>query len=168
MYKRPELYPNGSPIPKSLPDSYQPASLGNAPSGESCFTCSQFSFATRRCAKWDAPVKPKWWCLAWEAPVMKSKGSNASNEISLLKRIATTTVEEHFNNAPIKPTKIENEEDVIHLNVPLMVRLLEYAREESEGDVDLHLVAERLIQLSEEGDVLEMENYEEIVPPKED
>ena len=59
--------------------------------------------------------------------------------------------------------RLEDEEDVIHINVPLMIRLLEYARENAQQDVDLHLVTERLIELCEEGDVLEMKDYEYIV-----
>ena len=171
MYKRPDLYPNGTPIPKSLPDSYQPAALGNAPEGQSCFTCSQFTFATRKCSKWDAPVKPRWWCMAWEQPLKKNRRSSMCNDSAVLKRIATTTIEEHFDSLSvnlIKKAASKNEEDVIQLNVPLMIRLLEYAREDSKEDADLHMITERLIQLSEEGEVLEMEDYYEIVPPKEE
>jgi hypothetical protein len=163
MYKRPDLYPNGTPIPKSLPDSYQPAVYGNAPAGQSCFTCKAFDFASRRCAKWDAIVKPKWWCESWMASGAPSYKSKIDKEVKLYKRISTNTLEEHFNGLPAMKVRLEDEEDVIHINVPLMIRLLEYAREDAQQDVDLHLVTERLIELCEEGDVLEMKNYEYIV-----
>ncbi len=170
MYKRLDTYPNGTPIPKSLPDSYQPAVYGNAPAGQSCFTCKAFDFATRRCSTWDAPVKPKWWCEAWQSPSLKSTQGTVAKEVKLYKRIATTTLEEHFDGMPVAQPKarLGFDEDVIMINVPLMIRLLEYAREDAEKDVDLHVVAERLVELCEEGDVLEMEDYWYIVNPEEE
>ena len=83
----------------------------------------------------------------------------------MYKRIVHTITEEHFDQKPVENAYLEceNEEDVIKTNVPLMIRLLEYAREESKKDVELHLVAEKLIALSEEGDVLTMEHYPEIM-----
>jgi hypothetical protein len=173
MYKRSKVYPNGAPLPESLPDSYQPAAYGNAPAGQSCFTCKHFNMTTRNCSAWDAPVKPRWWCDDW-APVkilVKNNVSNGSNPSAMLtKKITTSTVEEHFSETPnLKPMEYDfndyykNEEDVIKINVPLMIRLLEWAREEAWKDVDLHVITERLIELSEEGDTLTMSDYPEIV-----
>ena len=169
MYKRITVYPNGVPIPESLPDSYQPAYYGNAPAGQSCFTCKHFDLTTRYCSAWKAPVKPRWWCEGWsKSPLVRVKQNTTPQ---LLKKITTSTVEEHFSEvSKLKPMQsefdfgfIENEIDVIKLNVPLMIRLLEWAREDANNDVDLHVVAERLIDLSDEGDILEMSNYPEIV-----
>ena len=167
MYKRIDVYPNGAPIPSVLPDSYQPASYGNAPAGQSCFTCNNFNLTTRYCSAWKAPVKPRWWCEGW-APTVKVSRSKIGPLLS--KKITTNTVEEHFTNSSksmlgysLTADEVENEEDVITLNVPLMIRLLEYARESAMGDNDLHVVVERLIDLSEENEVLTMENYADIV-----
>lgn len=77
-----------------------------------------------------------------------------------------TTIEEVFDAAPMSKnnsTKAENEEDVIRVDVPLMIRLLEYAREDAKNDLDLHKVAKKLIELSEEGEVLSMDHYDKIV-----
>ena len=177
MYKRSKVYPNGAPIPESLPDSYQPAAY-SAPAGQSCFTCKHFDIDTRFCDAWDAPVKPRWWCEGW-TPVIQLAKNNVSNisniskinniSAMLTKKITTNTVEEHFSEtSKLNPMKYEgndyeNEEDVIKLNVPLMIRLLEWAREEAWKDVELHIITERLIELSEEGDTLEMSDYPEIV-----
>lgn len=57
-----------------------------------------------------------------------------------------------------------NEQDVIHINVPLLLRLLEWSKEEAAADIDLHYVVERLVELSERGDVLKMDNYLQAVP----
>jgi len=57
----------------------------------------------------------------------------------------------------------ENKPDVIKLDIPLIIRLFEYAREDAKTDMDLHNVTEMLIQLSEHGDTLTMDNYDQIV-----
>jgi uncharacterized protein YukE len=56
-----------------------------------------------------------------------------------------------------------NPKDVIQLDVPLMIRLLEYAREDAKTDMDLHNVAERLIAMSADGNTLNMGHYDTIV-----
>lgn len=56
-----------------------------------------------------------------------------------------------------------NPEDVIHLDVPLFIRLLEFAREDAQADVDLHFLADNAIRLSAEGQVLNMDHYNDIV-----
>ena len=56
-----------------------------------------------------------------------------------------------------------NPKDIISVDVPLFIRLLEYAREDAKTDMDLHNVAENIIDLSEEGRVLSMDDYNTIV-----
>ena len=56
-----------------------------------------------------------------------------------------------------------NPKDTIKVDVPLFIRLLEYAKEDAETDMDLHQVAENIIQLSQDGEVLTMDNYDGIV-----
>lgn len=52
--------------------------------------------------------------------------------------------------------------DIVKLDVPLFIRLLELAREDVKQDADLHDVAEAVIQLSQEGPVT-MADYNKIV-----
>jgi len=52
--------------------------------------------------------------------------------------------------------------DVIKIDVPTFIRLLELAREEIKNDPDLHDIAEIVARLSEEG-VISMEDYDTIV-----
>jgi hypothetical protein len=52
--------------------------------------------------------------------------------------------------------------DVVKLDVPLFIRLLELAREDVKQDADLHDVAEAVIRLSQEG-VATMADYDSIV-----
>jgi hypothetical protein len=56
-----------------------------------------------------------------------------------------------------------NPVDIIKMDVPLLIRLLEYAREDAQTDMDLHDVSEKLIELSKDGNVLTMDNYDSIV-----
>jgi hypothetical protein len=53
--------------------------------------------------------------------------------------------------------------DTITLDVPLFIRLLEYAREEAQTDMDLHNVADKAIKLSLDGSVLTMKNYNQLI-----
>lgn len=58
---------------------------------------------------------------------------------------------------------VENPTDEITVDVPLLIRLLEYAREDAQTDMDLHNVAENLISLSAEGRTLSMADYDSII-----
>ena len=44
-----------------------------------------------------------------------------------------------------------NPADKITVDVPLFIRLLEYAREDAKTDMDLHKVAENILSMSEGG-----------------
>jgi hypothetical protein len=65
---------------------------------------------------------------------------------------------------PIKD-KEKNPIDVIKLDVPLLIRLLEYAKEDAQTDMNLHAVAENLITLSQNDRVLGMTDYDSIISP---
>ncbi len=52
--------------------------------------------------------------------------------------------------------------DIVKLDVPLFIRLLELAREDVKQDADLHDVAEAVIKLSQQG-VATMADYDKIV-----
>ena len=56
-----------------------------------------------------------------------------------------------------------NPTDKITVDVPLFIRLLEYAREDAKTDMDLHKVTENILALSEEDRILTMDQYDEIV-----
>jgi len=61
-----------------------------------------------------------------------------------------------------------NQRDTITLDVPLFIRLLEYAREDAQQDVDLHNVTENAISLALSGKTLTMDDYSSIVGSQED
>ena len=55
-----------------------------------------------------------------------------------------------------------NPTDTITMDVPLFIRMLEYAREDAKTDMDLHDVTEKALALSTEGKTLTMADYESI------
>ena len=56
-----------------------------------------------------------------------------------------------------------NPADKITVDVPLFIRLLEYAREDAKTDMDLHNVAEKAVAASETGKTLTMTDYDALV-----
>ncbi len=52
--------------------------------------------------------------------------------------------------------------DIVQMDVPLFIRLLELSREEIKGDADIHDLAQRVIELSKEGPI-DMSSYDELV-----
>jgi hypothetical protein len=57
----------------------------------------------------------------------------------------------------------ENPTDVASLDIPLLIRIMEYAKEDAQSDMDLHKVAENIIELSKEDKTLTMSDYNSIV-----
>jgi hypothetical protein len=51
----------------------------------------------------------------------------------------------------------------IRTDIPLMIRLLEFAREDASSDMDLHALTAEMIAMSEEGRVLTMNDYGELI-----
>ena len=70
----------------------------------------------------------------------------------------------HVNSLkPVPSIKTEavDKKDTITVDIPLMIRLLELAREDVKTDVELHQIVERLINIRNKG-VLTMDDYEGI------
>ena len=58
--------------------------------------------------------------------------------------------------------------DTITMDVPLFIRMLEFAREDAKGDIDLHDVAEKAIEINKSKETLSMQDYEDITPAMEE
>ncbi len=56
-----------------------------------------------------------------------------------------------------------NPEDTITLDIPLFIRLLEYAKEDAKTDMDLHKVAENAVKLSSTSKTLAMSDYNKLI-----
>jgi hypothetical protein len=57
----------------------------------------------------------------------------------------------------------ENPVDIISMDVPLFIRMLEFAREDASTDMDLHDLAQKAIKMSSEGEPLTMMHYDELI-----
>jgi hypothetical protein len=57
----------------------------------------------------------------------------------------------------------ENAVDTVTMDIPLLIRIMEYSKEDAKSDMDLHKVAEKLVKLSASGKTLSMDCYTEIV-----
>lgn len=53
-------YPDGAPIPLSLPEAYAPAE-----GSENCHNCA--AYLRNQCVLWNAAVRPNYWCARWIA-----------------------------------------------------------------------------------------------------
>lgn len=53
--------------------------------------------------------------------------------------------------------------DTITMDVPLFLRMLEYAKEDAQTDMDLHNVTERATKLGLDGKTLTMKNYNQLI-----
>ena len=63
---------------------------------------------------------------------------------------------------PTDVASTSDEVDTVTMDVPLLLRMMEYAREDAQEDMDLHDVAERMIAMSKDGP-LSMDDYDSIV-----
>jgi hypothetical protein len=65
-----------------------------------------------------------------------------------------------------KLSEVEEEDavDTITMDVPLFIRMLEYAKEDASADVDLHDVAENAVSLNKQQDILSMDDYDALLP----
>ena len=70
---------------------------------------------------------------------------------------------QEFFSKPMGEVKQEDPTDIIAMDVPLFIRMLEYAREDAETDMDLHDVTERAIEATKLRGLLSMEDYESII-----
>lgn len=61
-----------------------------------------------------------------------------------------------------KDATVRKAADEVTMDVPFLIRVMEYAKEDAETDMDLHSAVERMLDLSEEGGALTMEDYDSI------
>jgi hypothetical protein len=51
----------------------------------------------------------------------------------------------------------------IKLSIPLLIRMMEYAKEDAKDDLDLHFAAENMIELAKDNKTLSMKDYAQII-----
>jgi hypothetical protein len=64
----------------------------------------------------------------------------------------------------VKEEEQQDAIDIVTLDVPLFIRMLEYAKEDAADDMDLHELATKTIALSKQRGILSMEDYNTLIP----
>ena len=75
---------------------------------------------------------------------------------------------EKFDKCELPPSHSykKYDEDIICLDVPLTLRLLEFSRESGRTDLDLHFLTKNMISLMKHHECLTIDHYKEIVEDK--
>jgi len=94
--------------------------------------------------------------------------STFSNHVQQSKRLSDRIVQTAKSSSKVnnrKSYRVEDTEgiDSVSLDVPLLIRIVEYAREDAQDDMALHHIVDKLIQLSQSGETLTMDHYDAIV-----
>ena len=76
---------------------------------------------------------------------------------AILKKKYGSALEESVNEVEEDPI------DTITMDVPLFIRVLEYAREDAQADIDLHDLAEKAIAATKQQGLLQMDDYDMLV-----
>jgi len=58
--------------------------------------------------------------------------------------------------------------DLVSMDIPLFIRLLEFAREDAQEDADLHEITQRAVELTKQQGILQMDDYDEIIAAKDE
>lgn len=80
------------------------------------------------------------------------------------KKITTTTTEEYSDYPYSENNSNSNSaHSYIRVDAPLMLRLLEYAKEDASNDLNLHHLTTNMVEMSQNGRVLTAYDYENII-----
>ena len=84
------------------------------------------------------------------------------------KVLSTKPIEETIDSTEyLKNRKVIKDEknpiDLVTMDVPLLIRMLEFAKEDAKTDMDLHSAVENMLELSANKRVLNMADYNSIV-----
>ena len=101
----------------------------------------------------------------------KSMATNKSKQYikEMIKKVLSTKpIEETIDSTEyLKNRKVIKDEknpiDLVTMDVPLLIRMLEFAKEDAKTDMDLHSAVENMLELSANKRVLNMADYNSIV-----
>jgi hypothetical protein len=102
--------------------------------------------------------------------VLRQLKRGASTEVDMIKAFTKAlgrdlTKDELFSEsiAKINEATEEDKIDIVTMDVPLFIRVLEYAREDAQEDMDLHDLAEKAITSTKQQGILQMDDYDMLV-----
>lgn len=74
-----------------------------------------------------------------------------------------TDILNHYNNSVgtnVNLNEIINPPDIVSMDVPLFIRMLEWAKEDAKTDMELHSAVENILRMNRQ---LSMTNYNDII-----
>ncbi len=102
--------------------------------------------------------------------VLRQLKRGASTEVDIIKAFTKAlgrdlTKDELFSEsiAKINEATEEDKIDIVTMDVPLFIRILEYSREDAQTDMDLHDLAEKAITSTKQQGILSMDDYNMLV-----
>ena len=100
--------------------------------------------------------------------IKQAKNMNKNKIREMVRTALTIPKQEEINSEAYLSSRKQMKEafnptDTIKMDVPLFLRMLEYAREDAKTDMDLHDVTEMATSLSGGGKILTMSDYDTIV-----
>ena len=96
--------------------------------------------------------------------LLKGLGQDAINVLKQAYQKARTGLAKQYDVDLNEAEEETDTVDTITMDVPLFIRMLEYAREDASADVDLHDVAENAVSLNKQQDILSMDDYDALLP----
>lgn len=97
---------------------------------------------------------------------------NSKKKIQKMKDMKRELIKELIKNSlqsKIKTKRLNEDDknDIISMDVPFLIRMLEYSKEEAKDDIELHKITTNMINISnKESRALNMSDYENIVGSK--
>jgi hypothetical protein len=108
--------------------------------------------------------------VAWGRAIKLAKSKSMKNEQQRIKEVVKKTLFtpkiDSANYVKTRKTVGENPIDTVTIDIPLLIRVMEFAREDAKTDMDLHLAAENMIKLSQDDRTLDMTDYNSIISPE--
>jgi hypothetical protein len=102
--------------------------------------------------------------------VLRQLKRGASTEVDMIKAFTKAlgrdlTKDELFSEsiAKINEATEEDKIDIVTMDVPLFIRILEYSREDAQEDMDLHDLTEKAITATKQQGILSMDDYDMLV-----
>jgi hypothetical protein len=108
--------------------------------------------------------------VAWGRAIKLAKSKSMKDQQQRIKEAVRKTLFapkiDSVNYVKTRKAVGENPVDVVTMDIPLLIRVMEFAKENAKTDMDLHSAAENMIKLSQNGKTLDMTDYNSIVLPE--
>ena len=110
-YERKTHYPDGAPIPATLPPLYQIQTNKDVPADQNCKNCGYME-DNGQCSKWHAAVRPNYWCAKWKT---NEKNSIKEEVLYAANKVQSTPdqIADYITKNPIKETVISQGDPVL-------------------------------------------------------